>query len=101
MDDFNLSYREWGGPIQSMASRRLSESLLGNSLIQMIKSPKRDPNILDSVLCTDEDMIERVSVSELFSTSDHRKIHSIFNFSLNILKTWNKYPILEMPNLTI
>ena len=84
--DFNLPQIDWYNSKISSASKKSVESNFlvfceENNLYQFVLKPTRGNNILDLVLCNNENLIKNCDVSEPFSQSDHLSVYfEIFGF---------------------
>lgn len=76
MGDFNLTCRNWGGPLICNGGKELYSNLLQSELEQLIVEPTRENNILDLLLVTDSNIINNTEIEEGYS--DHKAI--VFEF---------------------
>ena len=84
MGDFNLPVARWGDPYSCHTGGDLYTNLLESDLHQHVNEPTRENNILDLILTTSENLVNKVNVGPIFSTSDHRTI--TFDIKVNEAK---------------
>ncbi len=79
--DFNLPEIDWGTFVcpEDGVHNVLLDCFLSNSMTQFVTHPTRDQNVLDLVLCSDENNIADVLVSTVPFPSDHYSV----SFSIN------------------
>ncbi len=83
MEDFKLPVARWGDPYHSHTGSDLYSSLLESDLLQHVKKPTRENNILDLILTTTENPVSKVDVGPIFSASGHR----IITFNIKVKET--------------
>ena len=83
MGDFNLPVAKWGDLYNSHTGSDLYTNLLESDLHQHVHKPTRESNILDLILTTNENLVSKVNVGPIFSTSDHR----IITFNIKVEET--------------
>jgi hypothetical protein len=73
--DFNLNDIDW---VNFNATSNISKEFLNTCLksgaTQCVNFPTRNENILDLILCSDQNLIQEITCSEPFSLSDHNSI---------------------------
>jgi len=74
MGDFNYPELRWGENDTVTDSHPFVECLNNNFFTQLVDEPSRCNNYLDLVLCSDENMVQPLTVGEPFETSDHQLI---------------------------
>ena len=97
--DFNFANISWD--IYNYSSKSLQENLFleflnANSLKQLITEPTRDKNILDLILTDSSSLVNEITISCPFSSSDHCKIEFKLNF--NIEKIAKKFKCFKKCN---
>ena len=75
MGDFNFPGVNWHTYESDGHGERFRDFVLDNFLIQHVKEPTREYNILDLVLTTNEHMVEHLEVHEHLGNSDHNTIY--------------------------
>src|SRR5664279_1258179 len=71
MGDFNFPNINWDTLDSDLSSGRFRDLILDNYLVQHVKQPTRDTNILDLVFTSDFNMVDNVDVIEHLGNSDH------------------------------
>ncbi len=72
LGDFNLRDINWDTrDAPSQASRLFLETLEQNNLEQLVTEPTHGKNLIDLVITGNTDLVDKVVVTEPFSTSDH------------------------------
>ena len=78
--DFNFRSINWQLNLGSSDKELMFlEIVNNNSLQQLVDSPTRGDNILDLVLTNNIDMVDKITIEEPFSTSDHNCVKTLFN----------------------
>ena len=77
--DFNYPTVNWETHTADHEGERIINYIEDNFYIQKVTQPTRGDNILDLVMCSDDDLISTVEVGDRFSTSDH----NIIRFEIN------------------
>ncbi len=80
MGDFNLRDVTWSTrEAPSRTSCLFLDTLEENNLEQLVTEPTRGENLIDLVVTGNTDMVDKVSVREPFSTSDHCRTDVVIN----------------------
>ena len=74
MGDFNFADLDWSKPELLDDSHSFMKCINDSFLIQCVDSTTRGKNYLDLVFVSEENMIENLTVGELFESSDHQII---------------------------
>jgi hypothetical protein len=90
--DFNLSDIDWANLTAcSLISKEFLDVCSKSGATQCVSFPTRKDNMLDLILCSDQNMIQEISCTEPFSCSDHNSI----SFKMQEFKKQCKERILK------
>ena len=82
MGDFNFPELNWDSNSNILHEHPFVTCLNDNFLEQLVNMPTRGNNILDLVLCSENSIVQNLTVGEPFATSDHQ----IIRFDLIVSK---------------
>jgi len=83
LGDFNFPGLNWREVDLLDASHSFVECINNKFLYQLVEEPTRGNNFLDLLLCSDDSIVQKVTVGEPFESSDHQVIRFELNFKKN------------------
>ncbi len=96
LGDFSLPHKDWQTLTGSNGeSHRILDFVEYNCVSQMVSEPKRDNDILDLVLITQENLVDNVSVDEHLGSCDHRLVHPDLRAQTKIAENKILVPIFK------
>ena len=96
MGDFNFPYINWDTLESDSDGSHFRDLLLDNYLIQHVKEPTRNNNVLDLVITSDVNMVDKMQVLEHLGNSDHNII--IWKLICNVEAVDNKIHLRQYNN---
>ena len=86
MGDFNFPGIKWDNMNFPSAIHPFITCLEDNFLDQLVGEPTRGDNYLDLVLCTDNNIVQNLTVGKPFVKSDHLSVHFYLMIAKDIAK---------------
>ena len=100
MGDFNFNDINWTTLEHGSVGSRLIDFLGDNYLVQHVKDPTRNRNILDLLITSRENLITDVEIGENIASSDHNLIKCNLQKSFRIDSSLSVIPDLRKANFT-
>ena len=100
MGDFNFNDINWTTLEHGSVGSRLIDFLGDNYLVQHVKDPTRNRNILDLLITSRENLITDVEIGENIASSDHNLIRCNLQKSFRIDSSLSVIPDLRKANFT-
>ena len=93
MGDFNFPHINWDTLESDSDGSQFRDLLLDNYLVQHVKEPTRNDNILDLVITSDVNMVDKMQVIEHLGNSDHNIL--LWKLICNVEITDNKIHVRQ------
>ena len=77
------------------------ENIQNNFLHQKVEHPTRGKNILDLIICNDENLVEYLYIGESLADSDHQSIRFNINVKIAIIENRTLVPNFRMANFEV
>ena len=98
MGDFNYKNINWTTMESDKEGKLFVENIQNNFLHQKVEHPTRGKNILDLIICNDENLIENVYIGESLADSDHQSIRFNINVKIAIIENRTLVPNFRRAN---